>query len=324
MAVAAVIMLALQLSAAVAAAGNLEPGTQAKVTGTAGWGLRLREGPATDRAILITMPEGQAVDVLEGPSADAEGSTWYKVAIGDLVGWSSGTYLTSNDVGVDVRGLRAAGRAVVSNTGGSGLRLRSGPGLSESILAVMPEGDAVAVTGGPALDASGTAWYQIVWHDTVGWSMGLYLWRQASSQDPVAPTPGAVGTRPPEPSLLGDRIVAVAQRYLGSPYRFGGSSPDAGFDCSGFVQYVLRQVGISIGRDAPAQYQYGAEVPREHLVPGDLVFFQNTYMPGLSHVGIYVGNGQFIHANDEATGVILSSLDDIYWAPRWYGAKRLQ
>ncbi len=316
-----VVILAVHV-AAPAAAGSLEPGTQAKVSGTEGWGLRLREGPGTDQKVLITMPEGQVVDVLDGTSTDADGTTWYRVAVGDLTGWSSGSYLVPTDTAVDARGLRAAGKAVVANTGGSGLRLRAGPSLGDAILAVMPENDTAAIAGGPVLDGSGIAWYQISWQGLTGWSMGLYLWHRTTPE--AQPSTGSVGNAPPSPSELGSQIVAVAQGLLGRPYRFGGSSPDTGFDCSGFVQYVLRQVGISVGRDAPAQYQYGAEVPPDQLVPGDLVFFQNTYMPGLSHVGIYVGDRKFIHANNEATGVIISNLDDDYWASRWYGARRPQ
>jgi uncharacterized protein YraI len=316
-------VLAVLLASNVSAAGILEPGTQAKVSGTGGWGLRLREAPSLDQQVLLTMPEGQVVDVLEGPKVDAAGSAWYKVAVGDLVGWSAGAYLAPSDVAVDVRGLGAARNVVVGNTGGSGLRLRNGPGLSEGILAVMPEGDSVSIAGGPSLDGSGIAWYQVSWQGITGWSMGLYLWRHVASPG-SQPAANSVGSAPPATSGLGPAIVAAAQQYLGRPYRFGGNSPDTGFDCSGFVQFVLQQVGISVGRDAPSQYQNGTEVARERLAPGDLVFFQNTYIPGLSHVGIYVGNNQFIHANNEATGVIVSDLDDSYWSPRWSGARRLQ
>jgi cell wall-associated NlpC family hydrolase len=119
----------------------------------------------------------------------------------------------------------------------------------------------------------------------------------------------------------GSRIVAIAYRYVGYPYRYGGSSP-RGFDCSGFSSYVYSNVGISIGRTAAAQYNSGAHVSRANLQPGDLVFFANTYQRGISHAGIYVGNGKFINAANESTGVIVSSLNSGYWSAHYYGATR--
>ncbi len=321
-AVALSVVIAVHLLAAAAFAGDLAPGSQAQVSNTGGWGLRLREGPGTNYPILITMGEGQAVDVLEGPTTDPDGIAWYRIAVGDLTGWSAADYLAPSTSPVDVRGIRAAGHAQVSNTGGSGLRIRSLPGTDQAVLAIMPEGQDVAVVGGPALGSSGILWYQVQWNGATGWSMALYLAR-SSPLPKTAPTPNAVGTAPPASPDLGQRIVAVAKQYLGSPYRFGGNSPETGFDCSGLVQFVVSQVGIPVGRDVTAQYQSGTEVQLDQLVPGDLVFFQNTYIPGLSHVGIYTGDGKFIHANDETTGVIESLLQDEYWAQRWYGARRL-
>jgi cell wall-associated NlpC family hydrolase len=122
-------------------------------------------------------------------------------------------------------------------------------------------------------------------------------------------------------SSRGSRIVAIAYRYVGYPYRYGGSSP-RGFDCSGFSSYVYSSAGISIGRTAAAQYNSGAHISRGNLQPGDLVFFANTYQRGISHAGIYVGNGKFINAANESTGVIVSSLNSGYWSAHYYGATR--
>jgi cell wall-associated NlpC family hydrolase len=107
----------------------------------------------------------------------------------------------------------------------------------------------------------------------------------------------------------------------GAPYSFGGVSPD-GFDCSGFTYFVFNRAGIPMSRDMTAQYHSGVHPSRDHLVPGDLVFFRDTYMPGLSHSGIYTGNGEFIHANNEDSGVTVSRLNSAYWDSRWYGAAR--
>jgi cell wall-associated NlpC family hydrolase len=103
---------------------------------------------------------------------------------------------------------------------------------------------------------------------------------------------------------------------------FGGSSP-AGFDCSGFVWYVARQLGKPISRGMQGEYNSGPHPKKEELKPGDMVFFQNTYKPGLSHNGFYVGNGKFIHAADERSGVTISDMNAPFWSSHWFGATRL-
>ena len=111
-------------------------------------------------------------------------------------------------------------------------------------------------------------------------------------------------------------------KYLHYRYVFGGTSP-AGFDCSGFVYYIHNVTGSPVGRSMYGQYNGGPHISRSELQPGDTVFFANTYMPGLSHDGIYIGGGQFIHASDETTGVVISSMNTSYWASHYVGATRL-
>lgn len=120
----------------------------------------------------------------------------------------------------------------------------------------------------------------------------------------------------------GGRIIEFASRYLGTPYRYGGSSP-GGFDCSGFVYYVFGQFGISLPRTAADQFQNGIPVNRDELLAGDLVFF-SCYSRGIDHVGIYVGDGRFIHSSSPRSGgVIYSSLNESYYARSYAGAKRI-
>jgi cell wall-associated NlpC family hydrolase len=122
-------------------------------------------------------------------------------------------------------------------------------------------------------------------------------------------------------SGTGSTAASIAYRYVGYRYRYGGASP-AGFDCSGFTKYVYGRAGIYLSHSAAAQYYRGVHVSRANLQPGDLVFFANTYMRGISHVGIYVGNGKFINAANESVGVTISSLYSSYWAAHYYGATR--
>ncbi len=115
-------------------------------------------------------------------------------------------------------------------------------------------------------------------------------------------------------------VVETGKKYIGVPYVFGGTTP-AGFDCSGFLQYIFKQNGMTIPRLADEQYQLGKKVKTSELELGDLVFF-TTYEPGVSHCGIYVGNGKFLHTSS-SRGVRIDDLNNVYWAPRFYGAKKI-
>jgi cell wall-associated NlpC family hydrolase len=125
---------------------------------------------------------------------------------------------------------------------------------------------------------------------------------------PPAPAP-ALGAGHPEAAV-------IALRYLGVPYQWGGASPATGFDCSGLVMYVYAQLGIELPHQAAAQYGYGVAVPRDQLQPGDLVFYD-----GLSHVGIYIGNGDIVHAPHTGDVVKISPLSQ--GAASYVGARRL-
>jgi cell wall-associated NlpC family hydrolase len=137
--------------------------------------------------------------------------------------------------------------------------------------------------------------------------------------------PGSAAARPHKPAHKnaafkkrvnpGVRAVQIANHLTGIPYRWGGASPQAGFDCSGLVQYVYRKLGISLPHYAAAQYGHGRRISRGSLRAGDLVFFS-----GLGHVGIYAGSGKFIHAPRRGTNVRWSRLSA---HGSYYGATRL-
>ncbi len=157
------------------------------------------------------------------------------------------------------------------------------------------------------------------------------------SGTPHSGNPASRNTTPPQtPSsgfssttrnaVSGAAIVSFAYRYIGYPYSLTGNTP-AGFSCIGFASYVYRHLGIPLPGDLGNAYAYAAQVPFSDLLPGDLLYFQDTLWPGLSHVAIYVGNGQFIHAEYYGKGVRVSSfrndtLDGNYWIQHYMGANR--
>ncbi len=118
-------------------------------------------------------------------------------------------------------------------------------------------------------------------------------------------------------------VVKTAQKYKGAKYAMGGSSP-SGFDCSGFTWYVYNKAtGMDIGRSVTEQWKQGKSVGRGDWQPGDIVFFENTFERGLSHNGIYIGGNEFIHAENEDTGVVISTLASGYYDDHYAGARRL-
>lgn len=118
-------------------------------------------------------------------------------------------------------------------------------------------------------------------------------------------------------------VLLSALSLSGTPYKYGGNSPETGFDCSGFVRYVFSQAAnLTLPHGARAISQLGKSIPVEQLQPGDLVFF-NTLKKAFSHVGIYMGEGRFIHAPSDGGGVHIVNMNDPYWSKRFNGARRL-
>ena len=152
-------------------------------------------------------------------------------------------------------------------------------------------------------------------------------WRalqKAPNKVKITPTPPTKSLAPNNKLILArnqvDTLLRTARSYIGTPYQFGGTTPKA-FDCSGYLQYVFAKNGINIPRTADEQYKLGQRTAStQQLEPGDLVFF-TTYEPGASHCGIYLGNREFIHAS--SSGVRIDSLNNSYWAPKYYGGKHI-
>jgi len=144
---------------------------------------------------------------------------------------------------------------------------------------------------------------------------------EKEAEEPEAATfeaPSVEAALAPAPAARYGSVVGAAMQYLGIPYKWGGASPETGFDCSGFLMYVYAKVGVSLPHNAAMQYGLGTAVSKDQLEPGDLVFFN-----GLGHNGMYIGGGQFIHAPHTGDVVKISSLSDSWYVSTWVGARRL-
>ncbi|MDA8344061.1 MAG: NlpC/P60 family protein [Thermaerobacter sp.] len=141
-----------------------------------------------------------------------------------------------------------------------------------------------------------------------------------AGQTIVIPSASAVSQLPP-PSSFGAKLAALVMNYGGVRYLYGGANPAVGFDCSGLVYYAAHVLGVNLPRTASEQYGVGVPVPAGDLQPGDLVFFNTDGYA--SHVGIYIGNGQFVQAETTGTVVHLTTLSEPYWANSYIGARRI-
>ena len=246
-------------------------------------GLNVRSEANTDSSILTTLSYGTQVDVI---STSGDG-TWHQVSYNGITGYVSGDYLQVTE------------KKIYGQVTEGPLNIRSGPSTSDAVVGSLSTGSVVELQ--ETLDG----WYQI--------EEG-YI-----SSDYVAQVDASVAAS----SGTGSQIAQYALQYVGSPYVYGGSSP-SGFDCSGFTTYVMKHFGYSVNRTASGQMDNGTAVDRSQLQPGDLVFFNSgNSSKRATHVGIYTGNGQFVHASTSTTGVIVSDLNSSYYSRTYVGARRL-
>ena len=276
--------------------------------------LRLRSGPGTNTATLDYAYQNEVV-VLLGRQGD-----WYMVSYNLQTG-----YMHKNHLRTATRENAELGYGRVT---GSTVNLRSGPGTGHSVLTQARQNDRAYIIG------INEEWFKVIFNDVVGYIRSDYLdlteipyENRDSAKSPLFFRGGKSTGTPVSPSVLkgnastsAQKIIATGKKYIGVPYVWGGSTPN-GFDCSGFVQYVFRQHGISLPRTSAQQYTVGTAVSKSARIPGDLVFF-NTSGSGVSHLGIYIGNGEFLHAST-SKGVTVSLLSNSYWAVRYVGAKRV-
>lgn len=264
-----------------ASAVNLGVGT---VTADA---LRLRAEAVSDAAILATAGKDDVVVVLEEVD-----DAWFRVDYKTIEGYMSREFV---DLAVTADVDLGYGRVM---TNGATLNVRSGPSTDHEQVTTLYSGSVVSLIG---MD---TGWYKIAYKEYEGYVSSDYI-------VPCLDTTGSRGdgdiVTPP-----GQQAVEYAMQYLGVPYVWGGNGPNC-FDCSGLTKYVYGHFGYALNRTASAQLSNGVSVSRSELQPGDLVFFDNGKVSTpVSHVGIYIGNGQFIHASTNSYCVEISSLSGHY------------
>ncbi len=306
---------------------------------TTGSSLRLRSGPSTSASTITYAAKGEAVVVI------SQVGEWYKV-IYDL----QEGYMHSRYVSVLTRENAELGYGKIN---GTGVNLRSGAGTSYNVVTVGTKNDQVYIIG------INDGWYKVIFNDRICYIRSDYVdlteipyENNASSKSPIFFRGGKSTGTPVSAAALknggtttgstdnsandkndandsasgstnvtGSQIVEFAKQYLGVPYRWGGASP-SGFDCSGFVYYVFNNCGIDLPRMLVTQQNMGIAVDKSDLQPGDVIYFQNTYTTGISHVGIYVGNGMFIHAPSSGKTVSYADLNSAYYVQHYYGARR--
>lgn len=266
------------------------------VTGTVASGdttLRVRSEASTAGEVLTKLDNGIQVEVLS--TVD---SGWYQISYEEITGYVSGEYLTVDEA--EAASLPQERAPVYVRITADSLNIRSAPGTDQEKVGKLSAGRIVET-----LEELEDGWYRI--------EEG-YI--SAEFTEVVDPSELVQSSK-------GQEIVNYAMQFLGYPYVYGGSSP-RGFDCSGFTSYIYKQFGYSLKRSASDQLDNGTSVSRSELQPGDLVMFKKgSSSRRASHVGIYIGNNQFIHSSTSRVGVIISGMDEAYYTSGFVGARRI-
>ena len=284
---------------------------------TAQSGLRLRAAASTDSQVVNTAASGDNVVIIR------QKGDWYLVDYNLDIGYMSADYIQFKERENVELGYGSVNPYLAN--------LRSGPSTSYGVVAQAESGDKVYIFG------FNCGWYKVKYDGITGYIRSdlVTLTEVPYENHGGSNTYGGGGGGGSSSSSsdsgssyssssLGEQLAATAKKYIGCAYVFGGTSP-SGFDCSGFAQYIYGLYGVSINRTADMQLYNGYSVSYSDLAPGDLVFFANTYntSAAASHVGIYIGGGQFVHAANSSSGVKTSYLSEDYYSSRYVGARRI-
>ena len=266
---------------------------------TTGSSLRMRAEASTSSNVVTTLDKSVAVAILENTN-----DQWYKVAYAGNTGYVSADYLLVDQDNV----FETYGRV-----NGNGVNVRADATTESEVLASVNTGTIVSVNG------LTDGWYNVTCqYGTNGYIRSDFLDLVESAETKVLPV-----------SANGSSIADFAMQFKGVPYVWGGASP-RGFDCSGFTMYVYSQYGYSLPHTATGQWKSGLGTRIYNisdLQPGDLVFFcdpSRSNGKACSHAGIYIGNGQHIHASSsKSKGVIISDLTSGYYNTYFVGGIRV-
>lgn len=294
LAITAALASALTLSAQAASIGG------ATVDAT---NVNFRSAPNTGAPVFTKLSTG--TNVVVGERA-ADG--WYKVVYKGTVGYMSGDYLSFSET--------MDGSFGTGTINGTGVRMRDGASLDANIIGKYSNRERMNVLG-----VAGS-WYRVEYNGITGYVHSDYFALNGGVPEYQTGTiTGGSTASGSESSDIGQQIVDTAMNYIGVPYVWAGTSP-SGFDCSGFVYYVYKENGYSINRTAASIYENGVYVEKADLQVGDAVCFSSS-SSSIGHVGIYVGDGQFIHASSGTGSVIISDLSSTYYTNHYVGARRI-
>lgn len=257
--------------------------------------LNVRSGAGTNYSVVGKLYNGQTIHINEYTS-----NGWLKISYNNTSAYVSATYVSVRNSQTTNRGAvqRNAREVYTSDY----LNLRNSPNTGTGVLVVMPKGAKVTVTA----DA-GNGWACVTYNGVSGYCSAQYL-----TDAQVAPASSLSG---------GQQVVEYAKRFIGVPYVYGGNGPSS-FDCSGFTKYVYANFGYTLNRTAADQANNGVYVNKSELAPGDLILFANTSSGYIGHVGIYIGNDQFIHASTNSYEVRIDSLSGHY-SSVYHSARRI-